>query len=333
MLKNTPNSGETTELIRKYIEARCSEQELRKILSLFRYGQIEEAFNEAARTQWELLNAEQERDSETSEAAYRQEALQILARNKKTARYRKLRNYTIWAAAAMVMVGLIVEFAFQSRHAEAPVAYVEYTVAKGETRNIILPDGSKVALNAMSTLKHAEHWKKGEPREVQLNGEAYFEVVPQNGNPFSVKANDIDVRVVGTTFNVSSYMEDQFASVTVVEGCVNVECPSQGATIRVVGSERLSFDRFTNGMEKSIEEAQSSHLWRDGYLSFYNMPISEVVKELKRYYSQDIKLANTTSRSRISGVHDNRSFEAVLESVCFTAGLRFKKEGETYILY
>ena len=101
--------------------------------------------------------------------------------------------------------------------------YYTLNVPYGEKYSIVLPDGTKVFLNAGTTLRYPDHFEGGS-REVYLNGEAYLEVTKDAEHPFVVKTEEVEVKVLGTVFNVNAYPEGEWVRTTLVEGKVEAVC-------------------------------------------------------------------------------------------------------------
>lgn len=161
-------------------------------------------------------------------------------------------------------------------------------VPYGKTFQVLLPDQTHVFLNAGSSLRYPNKFQKGGKREVFLQGEGYFKVSKNKNSPFIVRANEMTIEVYGTEFNISSYTDDLFTEVVLIEGSVGVKDnsgqPNFKPNVMLRPHEMAS---KTNGAEISIEQVNiSEHIsWIDGTLFFKNESFGSVVKKLQRHYN------------------------------------------------
>ena len=145
-----------------------------------------------------------------------------------------------------------------------------------------LADGSKVYLNAGSSLRYPVRFA-GERREVVLTGEGYFEVAKDTARPFVVKAGEIDVRVLGTAFNVNAYPERETVAATLVEGSVQVNYKAGQQVIRP--GMQLVYDKQNGKAEVSAVDTEVYTSWKDGYYEFEEMELGELMPLLGRWYA------------------------------------------------
>lgn len=173
------------------------------------------------------------------------------------------------------------------------VEYHTIRVPRGGEYNLQLADGSKVYLNAGSSLRYPVRFA-GERREVVLTGEGYFEVAKDTARPFVVKAGEIDVRVLGTAFNVNAYPERGIVATTLVEGSVQVNYKAGQQVIRP--GMQLVYDKQNGKAEVSAVDTEMYTSWKDGYYYFKREPLEHIMEVLARWYdlnvfyrSQDLK--------------------------------------------
>ena len=174
------------------------------------------------------------------------------------------------------------------------ISYNEITVPYGKRFTIQLSDGSEVQLNAGTRLRYPVHFLNGRQREVFLNGEAYFDVARDIDHPFIVNSTAINVAVLGTQFNISSYPEDKLTDVVLVEGAVAMY-PQSGMTrdsTFLTPGLKGSFNKvnMTFTTEKVNTSVYTS--WRNGELVFRNSPFKHIVKKLERHYNIRVVLNN-----------------------------------------
>jgi len=303
-------------------------------------------FYEASDRAWHISISGMASETEERKETYRREAARLLAeyenkrkmrtmqihsRNANTGRFRRI-FYA--AAAAAILLAVLVPAAHyylkpKTEQAMA-VQYVEAVTPRGEIKTVILPDDSKVTLNAESRLIYPESFADDE-RAVELYGEALFEVTHNPDQPFTIKTENMKINVLGTVFNVKEYADDVLSTVTVASGKVEVDLAGGKALLEK--NQQVKLDKNTGDFEKWTIDADKYLSWTDGTLYFHRTPLREVVNMLNRYYPQvEIELAEGEYPNLISGEHDNKRVEAVLTSIVYTTGLKCKITGKKFTL-
>ena len=158
------------------------------------------------------------------------------------------------------------------------------SVNKGQRAGITLPDGTIVHLNSESTLTYTPDFN-GKLREVVLEGEAFFEVTPNKEKPFIVKTSVFDVEVLGTSFNVSVYNDENIVETALMEGKVKLTmqgCPSK--PVYLTPSQKFIYSRSDRQGTISIMEGDTELAWKQGILAFNAEPLEEVFRKIERWY-------------------------------------------------
>ncbi|MDD4921895.1 MAG: FecR domain-containing protein [Bacteroidales bacterium] len=164
-------------------------------------------------------------------------------------------------------------------------------VPAGQRASVILSDGTEVWLNARSTLKYPSYFKDGQ-RKVELRGEAFFKVTKDPKKPFIVSTSTIDIKVLGTVFNVSDYKEMQSTNVSLLEGSVEVSAPQQKKSGKVTLRPMQGLNYKDGNMTLTSISNENIFLWRNGLYCFEKTPLSEIVKRLELYYDVKIQIKN-----------------------------------------
>ena len=178
------------------------------------------------------------------------------------------------------------------------VEYHTIRVPRGGEYNLQLADGSKVYLNAGSSLRYPVRFT-GERREVVLTGEGYFEVAKDTARPFVVKAGEIDVRVLGTAFNVNAYPERGTVATTLVEGSVQVNYKAGQQVIRP--GMQLVYDKQNGKAEVSAVDTEVYTSWKDGYYYFKREPLENIMEVLSRWYDLNVFYQNQDLKRMVFG--------------------------------
>lgn len=209
--------------------------------------------------------------------------------------------------------------------------FVEIHIPYGSKKLVVLDDGTQVTLNAGTLFRYPTHFI-GNERRVEMEGEGFFYVSKNKAKPFIIQTQDIDVKVLGTSFNVKAYKIDDQVSVSVKTGKVQVDMHE--AMLRLLPNEQMVFNKRTGEIEKKLISDSLINKWISGGLYFDHTPIQSVVNDLCRIYNCEIVFADGTEfKDLISGEHDNKNLESVRQSIQFTTGINFRKEGKKIVLF
>ncbi len=188
----------------------------------------------------------------------------------------------------------------------------------GQKSELLLADGTKVWLNAGSRLAFPSKFI-GKSREVFLEGEACFKVVENKNQPFIVKTDDLNIKVLGTHFNVSAYPNDETIETVLLEGKVEVARSLAFGLgkeeVELAPNQKASFQRELNELKVSEDKHVDYHIaWTYGWLKYEKESLSSVLKQVERYYNVKIELpVNYPGDDKISGKLDlKNSLEAVM---------------------
>lgn len=177
--------------------------------------------------------------------------------------------------------------------------YYTINIPYGAEYNLVLADGSKIYLNAGSTLRYPDQFLEHK-REVFLTGEAYFEVASDSLHPFIVHAADVAVQVLGTSFNVNAYEEEDCIKTTLVKGRVKTQCGDKD--IVMVPGTQVSYNKSTQEASYSPVSVEQFISWKDGYYDFEEMTLEELMRIFTRWYNLNIEFADdSVKKIKFSG--------------------------------
>jgi transmembrane sensor len=205
------------------------------------------------------------------------------------------------AAAVILIVGSVVLF----QYLDAKETLIK--TAYGQKRAITLPDGSQVVLNANSQIKYTPHPKKNVPREVWINGEAWFNVVHinKNGTPvqpaerFIVHLPTMNVEVLGTTFTINTRRNQE--QVVLQTGSVKVEVRSKPSPVYLKPGELVNYNKDSKVLSKATINAADCSLWKENRLKFNNTPLREVIQLIEDDYGYKVEITDSTILDRTLG--------------------------------
>ncbi|MEQ8684551.1 MAG: DUF4974 domain-containing protein [Imperialibacter sp.] len=205
------------------------------------------------------------------------------------------------------------------------LVFNEIEVPRGKTFKVVLSDGTSVHLNSGTIFKFPVNFIQGEERKVFLTGEAYFEVAKDPDHPFLVNTSGMDVRVLGTHFNVSSY-EGSVAHAVLIEGSVAVQEKDGG---NIVGTEKVivpgqKASLVSGNIEVQEVDVEDYMGWMRNVLIFNDEPFSEIVKKIERRYNVEIKNDyKELAPVRFNGKFDNETVIDLLETFRASAGFDY----------
>jgi ferric-dicitrate binding protein FerR (iron transport regulator) len=337
---------------RRFLKNTYTDRDLLLILRSFAKDDKRTYYYNVSVEAWKVVKITGLLEKEGDKEKYRREAVKLITayeqQRKKSIRMRpaqkpvrKIRRIrTYWLAAACICVAVttvwrltkpVPQPVVAAVEVEAAIQYVEVATQTGERKTLYLPDSSKVTLNSNSFIRYPETFAS-DNRQVELKGQAFFEVTANPAKPFTVASKDVKVQVLGTVFDVCAYEEDLLLMVSVASGKVNVKVNETENLLEK--DEQLRFNKLSAATEKMSVNTANIGSWMDGVLCFNRMPVQEVVNTLCRCYPQaNIELAKGNYSNLISGKHDNKRLDAVLASVVASTGLKIKKENNKIILY
>jgi len=206
-------------------------------------------------------------------------------------------------------------------------AVQEHIVNTGVQGRVILPDGSEVWLNNKSLLRSPSRFDS-EKRVVELEGEAFFKINGSEDWPFYIHTQrGVSVRVTGTEFNISSYANDPFVKVTLIEGNLTVIDHASSQVFEMQPMQQIilqdySSEHLVQGATVNVKQNIS---WRDGFLVFSNTPFDAVVRRLERWYGVTIILEDPSILDfRITAKFESESLAQVLEIFKISSNIRHR---------
>jgi ferric-dicitrate binding protein FerR (iron transport regulator) len=205
-------------------------------------------------------------------------------------------------------------------------AYNTISTPRGGTYKILLPDGSKVWLNAASSLRFPLSFVKN-TRKVELTGEGYFEVAKSN-KKFLVVANNAAVEVLGTHFNVNSYNNEASTNITLLEGSVKVL--SSNATALLKPGEQGEVKAQGNVIRvRNDIDTESLIAWKEGSFKFSNTDLKAIMRQLERWYDIDVDESSIPDKKFNGTISRDVKLSEVLSMIELTSNLKFKIEGRS----
>ena len=257
--------------------------------------------------------------------AYRQAQARVRMNSKKSA-YSQLMRYAAFLTIPLLLSSLVLGYLYWSGM-NTEEKYAEVIAATGSVIRYELPDNSVVWLNSGSTLRYPTVFKK-DNRNVELKGEAYFEVEADRKRPFYVHMPEgVSVYVYGTKFNVNAYEEDSSIETVLEKGKVNVISPDGQTTVQLAPGERLLYNKSDRKFSKSKVDVYEKVAWKDGKLIFRNAELDEIFKRLARHFNVDIQFDNKSGKEyKYRATFRDETLLQILDYLAKSAALKWRSE-------
>lgn len=216
------------------------------------------------------------------------------------------------------------------------ILYNTMTTPKGRQFQLVLPDGTRVWLNAASSITYPASFT-GNSRRVKVSGEAYFEVTKMKDMPFHVTINDrAEVEVLGTHFNINSYEDEQDIKATLLEGSIRTSVVGSGKKTEYVTLKPGQQAEITDNKKIKLNESvNTDHVmaWKNGLFNFENASLEEVMRQLSRWYNIEVVYEREIPRMVFGGEMSRNVSLAGLLNGLERAGVHFRIEkGERLIV-
>ncbi len=209
------------------------------------------------------------------------------------------------------------------------IVYNTLTTPRGGQYKITLSDGTQVWLNAASSLRYPTIFA-GRERVVDITGEAYFEVSPDEHKPFTVRANGAEVQVLGTQFDIMAYENEAEQHITLQSGGVRISKENSSRVLRPGQQARLSSSEAIRIVEDAdVEEALA---WKNNLFSFNDASIETVMRQLARWYDVDVKYAGIVSQHFNGNIPRSVSLSRIFVMLELTGKVHFGIEGRQIIV-
>lgn len=211
---------------------------------------------------------------------------------------------------------------------------IEFSTSKGQQSELTLPDGTFVTLNYDSRLKY--HLTSGKTlQKIELDGEAFFKVIKNKSRTFCVITSDMNVEVLGTTFNIRSYKNDLKTEAVLLEGRIKiVNVPSKKDPVTLNPGEKWSINRTTRQQAISKVNPRLSTLWRNGEYYFDKVTLGELAKTLERMYKVTIHFIEPDLEGAIysGSVYQDEGIDKVFAMIDLTVPVKVETLGEQILI-
>lgn len=318
-------------LFEKFLLKQASPEEVRRLIQWLK---SEGSFQDWMDEEWEAASFGMDVDLQRKLLGHIKEKISLKETVQMPRKGNKYRTLYLWAAriASVVILLLLTSLSvYYYAMDQLKMQDMIVSVEKGQKANVILPDGSKVWVNSDSKLIYGSRFTSKE-RILALEGEAYFEVVPDKDRPFIVETGGLAVRVLGTSFDIKSYEEEKDISMVLMTG--KIEVSSSFGSLILNPNERIVFNKQTGHMEKSsVGNAGEYVNWKFNELTFKGETFENIVHTLERYYNTRIVFESESLKKYcFTGTPGNTSLESILQILSLTSPLLYEMKDSVIVL-
>jgi ferric-dicitrate binding protein FerR (iron transport regulator) len=330
----------------KYLEGKCSPEEIRQLLLYFDDNANEEVLESLIRAELGFISTKGTDERMINAAVTRVKSViihEIKERNDSYTNKNSKGHFSIrtWMKIAAIWLAFITSAFLIVNHylknkEKAPIFKFAAT-QPGQRKLIHLFDGTNVWLSPSSTIKYKDQLVNNY-REVTLDGEAFFEVAKDKVHPFIIHSGRMQTEVVGTTFNVKSYSKQNIYDVTVVTGIVKVAMLSAkkeklSEVILKPKQQAILNNAQATLTNKSVTTVDAVIKKRDGILSYDGTPVPEVVADFRRYFNKSIEIENKSATCLCYGEFDtSKPIDIALRQLAAAIGATVRPTEKGYLI-
>ncbi|SMD35135.1 FecR family protein [Reichenbachiella faecimaris] len=310
---------------RAFKAGQLTQKETEEFVAWMNSREGEEKILEEIEEDWNYLDAKEATDETRLESIFSQIKEETKEERSQNARNGYFSKIAAAVALLVTFAGLTYLIFPELQTLNQPHRIVKSNPS-GQKSTHFLPDGSKVFLNAESSISYSADFE-GSLREIELKGEAYFEVAKNPQKPFVVKSKQFSTTALGTAFNVRAYGAESKLDIALTEGKIKVDSETLGAEYYLKPGEQLSYSSLSKKIEKIPFDKDEITGWKDGLIKFSDANYEEVKNRLGRWFGVNIHSNKQPAEDwRYTGVFENQSLEMILEGMKLTKNFEYKME-------
>lgn len=262
---------------------------------------------------------------------------QILLEEKKNKQKKNIWFYYRQVAAILIPIFVIsaLLYFYATPNQKTAQSWLEINVPEGARIEFLLPDSTSGWLNSGAKLKYPTEFT--EHRKVELVGEAYFNVKHMDHSDFTVGVKDMNIKVLGTKFNVAAYANEAVTEVVLKEGKVEINGTAKVFSQILLPDEKIVYNHETNSLSTRKIDAKLYTAWKDGYLVIDNEPLEQTARKFERWYGVEIIIQDEKIKNlRLKATFKEEPIEEVMRFISMTTPITYqiknREEGSDGIL-
>ncbi|WP_455593011.1 FecR family protein [Bacteroides sp.] len=324
---------EIDHIITRYLNHTADAAEEQLLLNWLKEDKTHQKYFMELRDIWLLSKVPDKRGS--AKQAFRHFKNQVVLKKTvhRSNQYARLLQWTVSIAALFILCAggyFLLHQADRTEYVEIAKTYCKVLMPENCKGAVVLPDSSVVWLNAGSTLIYPENFEP-DKRNVTLVGEGYFEVKRNPSAPFQVEAGKMLITVLGTTFNVKSYMDDEVVETVLLTGSVNVKVGEQ-KVYKLHPNQKISLNTRNDRVSVNTVVGSDYNVWKEQRLSFDNASLGDVLNKLEKWYGVEIICADSLRQNiRLSLTVRNEPVNEMLKMISLIVPIKYEFRGKQNI--
>lgn len=248
----------------------------------------------------------------------------------------KIPPFKIAAIAAAIAVFTVITglFCYHIGLDEINGQLVKMSCPSGAKSTLTLPDGSIVILNGGSTLSYPSRFASNK-REIQLEGEAFFDVKKDSDAPFIVQSGKINVKVLGTSFNIEAYQDDETIKVTLERGKVCIETPDPDKSLTLTPNQQAVYNKNTSQLTKTDVNVKETIAWKSNILYFNGIPLKQIARKLERQFNTHITIESEELKNTLftGEFTEDETIDDILTVWTLDNRVKYRRNGKNIVIY
>ncbi|WP_162051776.1 FecR family protein [Pontibacter pamirensis] len=332
------------DLLDRFYAGECSPEEVQEVLKWFHKSSLNTEHEQELNDMWQKASQlTDDKLQHDSESIFKEIKAKIQEPQKPEeeetgtiTRFLQLQPPQFWLkVAAAVFLPICLAFVlvqYTSSSGKKAAAYMSVAAAPGVKKTIKLSDGSVIRLNAGSSVSFRKSFA-ADKREIQLRGEAFFEVAKDSLRPFIVHTGNISTQALGTSFNINYSVHNAAITVALATGVVKIDRQEQEGKrqlTQLVPGQQLSYNKASQQYNVAAFDRNEVLGWKQGVLVFRRADLGQIVRKLETWYGVDIEVDAQDIQDtawNYTGEYNNEKLESVLEGIGFVKGFSYKQKG------
>ena len=321
------NIDKKWELMAKYISDETNHFEAGRFESLINNDEDTEELFLSSKKAWDEAGYTLQFEKINAERAF-EKVNRHITQNKKVKNKIRNRYLVVSLGSVAVIILLGISLMIQRRaHGEEML-----TISTQENCNdIVLNDGSEINLNRMSSLFYPSEFQ-GDNRTVKFTGEGFFSIAPDVNKPFKIEVGDLNVKVLGTAFNIKAYPSDETMEVTVDHGKVEVSIGNNNVIL--TKGYKAVFEKKNKLLTKQLNDDINYSSWKTGEIEFEQTPMKDVKSTIESVYGIKVNISDSSIyNNNLTARFHHSDIESVMMVISRTFNLNYSQTGSVYRLY
>lgn len=315
-----------------YLNGTASEEEEQRLLNWIHESDDNHTYFLEIKKLWSTCGYTPSHESKSTEAFIKFKTAVLASGKAKTKIKKRIFFTTIKYAAAITTLAIFSLSAYYLGTLKQPVitretisvVHMNQVMINANKKSFSLPDGTRVWLNRDSKLSYPDTFAS-ESRIVQLEGEAYFEVSHQEDKPFFVETADMQVKVLGTHFDINAYSKKEKTETVLVSGKVEVSVKGHTDPVTLMPDQMIALDKQNNTYHLEKVDASEYIIWKNNKLIMNNETLETIFRKLQRWYGVDISYTrNIPLTSRFSITITDESKEEIFRLLAMITPIKYK---------